>query len=161
MSLSARIAVEPSRRMASAAAFVSVTGVLVAARTVLERWPTSTAWTVAAATVAAIVLVASVAGRHRGSGRRVLMVSHRAEVDVVAGDAFDGSSWRLTDGTLRWAGFSMLALRREEPRETLRLPVFDAELPTADRRALGRFLLWSLRGGARAATAPRADGGPR
>ena len=59
----------------------------------------------------------------------------------------DGEAWRLAEGTLVWPGLSIVALASGgRARRTLVVP--DRALDEADRRALHRYLLWTLRGGA-------------
>ena len=148
MSLSARIAVGPSRRLALLTTILPIGGVVVCAATLALRWPAIAALTAAIAVVACVAIVLH--ARQRPGVTRTLSVSHRVDCAVEPDPTGADGSWRLAESTLAWPGFSLLALRRSEAAThdaVLRLPIFSAELATADRRALGRFLLWSLRAG--------------
>lgn len=151
MSLSARIAVRPSRRLEVLAGCVAVGGVVVATVSAACRWP-YVAWPLAAiAVVAAIAAIAVVRVGTRTTSGWVLSVSDRAEIAVSSEPASsDGAGWLLDDSTTMWPGFAVIGLTRGDgarPGRSMRLAVFDAELSPIDRRALHRFLLWSLRGG--------------
>ena len=160
MSLSARIAVAPSRRLASMGTLVASGGFLVAAFTAVARWPDlATVW-IGMAVVALGILLHRC--RTLRSSYCTLSVTDRPEIalspDVESGD---GESWRLDDSTMMWPGFSVIALRRDGDAlhggRPVRWAVFDAELRPMDRRALHRFLVWSLRGGARSAAPASQD----
>lgn len=149
MTLSARIAIDPSRRLQRLATVLPAVGFVVAATTLALRWPQ-------ASTVMALVAVAGCLALF-GLSRRyrpkpvTLTVSHRRELDLEPDPADSEGPWRLVDTTVIWPGFSMLALRRADPAaraRVVRIPVFADELDAAGRRALGRFLIWSLHGGA-------------
>ena len=151
MSLSARIAVRPSRRAALLGAAFAGGGVICVVLTIAARWP-HWAVPVAASIAASIALVAStrIARANRGEGPLTLSVSDHVEVRVATTTSTpDEPSWRLVDGTLLWPHLAVLALRQDGSGRVLRLPLFAAESTVDDRRAASRFLAWSLRGGAR------------
>ncbi len=152
MSLSARIAVRASRRLEALACGIAIGGIVVASFTAVHRWPDFAAPFLGPAIGCAVVVLWLAARRVRTATRHTLSVSDRSAIavspDVESGD---GESWRLDDSTMMWPGFSIIGLRKESDavhgNPAMRLAVFDAESSAIDRRALHRFLLWSLRGG--------------
>ncbi len=151
MTLSARIEVGPSRRLALLATVLPIGGVLVATGTMAVRW-SGAVWLLATLAILACAAVGLARrGQLRDARRHTFIVSQRAEFDVVPDPLDSEGTWQLAESTVVWPGFAMLALRKSDPSISARverLAVFDAELDRADRRSLGRFLLWSLRGGA-------------
>jgi hypothetical protein len=148
MSLSARIAVGPSRRIALMSTVLPIGGVVVCAVTLALRWPAVAPLSAIIAVAAGLSLVLHI--RRRPGVTMTLFVSHRADFAVEPDPTGVDGSWHLAESTLVWPGFSMLALRSSglaAHDAVLRLPIFAVELATADRRALSRFLLWSLRAG--------------
>ena len=150
MSLSARIAVGPSRRLALLSTILPIGGIVVCAATLVQRWPAAALLSIAIAACLAMALRV----RHRAveprTLSRTLSVSHHVDFAVEPDPTGADGSWRLADSTVVWPGFALLAVRRSDPDArggVLRLPIVTAELATADRRALSRFLLWSLRAG--------------
>ena len=149
MSLSARIALDPSRRLERLAMLLPAGGVVVAAATGALRWPQASPFLLLLIVGACAAIFATV--RRRRPTRVTLTVSQHADLDVQPGPAGTDAAWRLAESTVVWTGFSMLALRTSDPTlhaRTVRLPVFAAEMAAADRRALSRFLVWSMHGGA-------------
>jgi len=143
MSLAARIAFAPSRRIAWAESTVPVAGLVVAATALLARWPASV---VALLVTLAIGLPLLAVLPRTGRPRRLTMtVADRAEFDVMATDASWDGSRRLAETTVAWPGFAMLSLSGDAGGPVLRLPIVMAELDPADRRPLQRFLTWSMR----------------
>ena len=146
MSLSARIAVGPSRRLALLTTILPIGGIVACAVTMAMRWPAMAPAAIAVAAGLTVILHA----RRLRVVTTTLVVSHRPEFAVEPDPTGADGAWRLAESTLVWPGFSLLALRRCGPpahEAVLRLPIFAAELATSDRRALSRFLLWSLRAG--------------
>lgn len=147
MTLSARIAIRPSRRLERLAMALPLAGCVVAAVTLAVRWPSSTAFIALSALAASVAIVASVRGRRAID--LVLTVSRHAEIDVEPDPAGGTGHWCLAESTMTWPGFAMLALRpfdRSVVTPMVRVPVSTAELAASDRRALGRFLIWSMQG---------------
>lgn len=145
MSLTARIALSPSRAVAIAERVVPLAGLAVAAAAIATRFPGSAVWTLAAALlVATAFLTRALVAASRPS--IVLLVSDRPEVEVVGPPEVDGA-WRLAESTVAWPGFAMLALEREDRRGALRYPVTASGLAARDRRAFARFVTWSMRAG--------------
>jgi hypothetical protein len=145
MSLSARIALDPSHRVAMAEMIVPIVGVAVATAALASRWPVMAGGLVACATISMAFLSAHQAVRRRRLRRYTITVAASPEIgvlDALAADAVD--TGRLVDSTLFWPGFAVLAIARDDGR-TVRLPVVVAELPPVERRALARFLMWSQR----------------
>ena len=150
MTLSARIALGPSWRLAFGAALVPSAAVSVGAVTWAANRPDAV-WPIGLAAIAVVgAVVLAAVRRHRATPRRVLSVADRTEFDVIPDPAGLEGSWRLAESTVVWPGFAMLALCRADASVSstvVRIPVFDAEIADADRRSLARFLLWSLRTG--------------
>jgi hypothetical protein len=143
MSLAARIAFAPSRRIAFVESTVPVVGLVVAATAMLARWPSSVVALLAGMAMGLPLLAVL---RRAGRPRRLTMtVADRAEFDVMAADAAWDGSRRLAETTVAWPGFAMLALSCDDGGPVLRLPIVMAELDPADRRPLERFLTWSMR----------------
>ena len=145
MSLSARIVLRPSRTLAVCESLLAAGGLVVATGALVARW------SAAGGVVAMLAIgcgVLSLLWIERRSPATVV-VSDRLEVGLTTGDprADDGASWQLAEGTMVWPGFSVVALTRDG-RERRTLPVLDRDLDRRDRRALHRFLLWTVRGGA-------------
>ena len=150
MTLSARIAVGPSRRLLIATAGLSTGGVIVAATTAAARWPGAHAAVAAFACIAVLTFFGRALARHRRTPVRTLVWSHGADVAVVASDHDEGP-WRVAPPTMTWSGgalgLSVLALAPADGGRTIVLPVLDDDLGSA-RRDWNRRLLWALRGGA-------------
>jgi hypothetical protein len=144
MSLSARIALDPSHRVAMAEMIVPIVGVAVATAALASRWPLVAGGLVACATISMAFLSAQVV-RRRHLRRYTITVAASPEIGVLDALAADAvGSGRLVHSTLLWPGFAVLAIARDDGR-TVRLPLVVAELPPVERRALARFLMWSLR----------------
>ncbi len=158
MSLSARITIEPSRTVAALERAMAAGGVVVTAATAAWRWPSATVACVAAALVA-FALLAVVDRRRRGRAVRAqLVVGDQAEVGfaTAGAPADDGSSWTLAEPTMVWRGFAVVALAPAGGGAAASMPLATGALPARDRRALDRFLVWSLRArGGRPAGADR------
>jgi di/tricarboxylate transporter len=154
MSLAARIALAPSSRTALAERTVPMLGAIVAATTLIARWPSHTLELVVMAVV--VVACCAIVGfrRDRRARPMTLHVADRTTFDVACDGSIDGAA-RLVESTVVWPGFAMLALAVDDGRTVVRRAVVAAELAPAECRALQRFLLWSLRarGGA-----PTGDG---
>ena len=145
MSLSARIAVRPSRRAALLGAVVAGGGAICVVLTIAARWPH---WAVPVAALIAIVACHRAARPTVEHGPLTLSVSDEVEVRVATTtSAPDEPSWRLVAGTMLWPHFAVLALRQDGSGHVLRVPMFAAESAPDDHRAASRFLAWSLRGG--------------
>ena len=156
MSLSARIAIDPSRRLERLAMLLPVGGVVVAAAMLSRRWPQAIPLLLPLAAAGCAAIVVSV--RRRRGAPITLTVSHHPEFDVRPDPVGNEGPWRLADSTVVWPGFWMLALRMADPSmpaRVVRVPVLAGELAAADRRALSRFLIWSLHGGAGGDSRPR------
>ena len=150
MTLSARIPIGPSRRLALLSVAIPSAGVLVAASTMAARWPQSSWLLAVTAMVVCATFTVAMLARHRRAIVHTLIVSQHAEFDVQPDPLGTEGTWRLAESTVVWPGFSMLALRKSDSSiatHVTRLGVFDAELVSGNRRSLSRFLLWSLRGG--------------
>jgi hypothetical protein len=146
MSLSARIALGPSRRIALVEILFPLVGAVVAMSAAWSRWPDRSGTIVAFATILLALLAIATARRARHVS---MTISDRGEFDVaLAEEQPSENSWRLHPSTLIWPGFSVVALRDDTGRR-LTVPVFGRELPEIERRALSRFLLWNARGGGR------------
>jgi hypothetical protein len=146
MSLSARIAVEPSRHVAWAELLIPLFGSLVAGATLCVRWP--------AHRVEVLVAIGLCAAWASGFGfRRLriarealrLTISDRAELDVLSTDATIDGVFRLVESTVVWSGFWILALERDGGGRVRHLAFEPSELPLEARRPLARFLIWSKR----------------
>ena len=172
MSLTARIAVVPSRRLDHAADLLAGGGVLVATAACAARWPDGLGAVVAVALVAAGAGIVTQRHRGRSASGFTMHVSDRDEVEVeVASSSASASarvaddSARLTGATLVWPGFVVVALRSVAApgtRASTRIvPLLDRELALPERRALRRFLTWSLHGGAGRAPASSSSADPR
>ena len=120
----------------------------------------ATALAVAAFAIVAVLVVLLVVDGRR-TGRLEIVLSDHPEMAIVAtSPALDGT-WRLADATLAWPGFTMLAIERtgEAVRGGPRfVPSFDTELGPDDRRALARFVRWSMQGGAVVRGGTHGDG---
>ncbi len=150
MSLSARITVAPSRRLDLAALAIAIGGIAVVAATVAARWPAAAPVVALGALGAAAFVVARAAVRRRLTIAYSLTVSNRAEIDVFPDPRATEGPWRLADTTMAWSGFAVLALRKTDPTIAtgiVRMAVLDVDLARDERRALSRFMMWSLRGG--------------
>ena len=166
MSLTARIAVVPSRRLDRMGDVLAGGGVVVACVTLVARWPGSLG---AALAVALGVVIAGIVARHRRDRTAAgftMFVSDRAEVEIASVARHDADeTWRLTDATLVWPGCIVVALQSDSATgagpTTRVVPLLDRELALPDRRALRRFLTWSLRGGVGRATTSSPVTGPR
>ena len=148
MSLSARIAIVPSRRIERLATLLPAGGVIVATATFALRWPAALPVLLVIASAASIALI--MAARMHRSTSITLVVSHHPEIDVRPAPNGIDAPWRLAESTVRWPGFSMLALRPCDPTiraRTIRVAVSTPEQDPVDRRALSRFLVWALHGG--------------
>ena len=149
MSLSARIALLPSRGIAHVERAMALGGVAVAAAATLARWPSATGVVAAVGVAFATAVVAAVTARRGGAGAAVIVVADHEAVRLETTRAdLPTDGWRLDESTVSWPSFAVVALRDEHGR-VLRRPVDMAALPPRDRWALARFLQWSLR-------APRA-----
>ena len=150
MSLSARIALDPSRRVAWAERAVPLLGLVVAAATLAVRWPAAAIPVLVAAAFAVIAFVRWSGPLRPAADPYRLSLSDRPEFGVVLPD---GSSIdaRLVESTVAWPGFWMLALGGAAGSRVTRLAVSPSELHADARRALGRFVLWATR------TVDRAD----
>ncbi len=152
MSLSARIAVGPSRRLDALASAVAIAGVAVVAATAATRWPNALAPVVATALATAAVLAIAARRRIANADRFTMIVGERSEIAIDATPAGPiEATWRLTGSTLVWPGFVVLALRpidssRRRPATRI-VPILDRTLDAEAARALRRYLTWSLRGG--------------
>lgn len=147
MTLSARIAIPASRRLERLATMLPMGGCAAAAVTLAVRWPQSVPFIAVSLLAASVALVVS-ARRRRPA--LTLTVSRHPEIDVQPDPAGGAGHWRLAESTMAWPGFAMLALvpfDRSIGTPVVRVPVLSAELDAADRRALDRFLIWSMRGG--------------
>jgi|GEM_PF-1877026 len=149
MSLSARIVLRPSRRLAAFEAALAIGGGIAAQTALMARWP-SHAWPVCAIAGAILIACGFVAFKRvkRAAGHAITLSDH-VEVGVmpVHEDVpVEHASWRIAEPTLTWPGFAVLGLQAEHGAR-LMLPVMTRELAEGDRRALQRFLLWTLRGG--------------
>ncbi len=148
MSLSARIALEPSRAVAAVERIMAAGGVVVAAATAAWRWPSATGSCAMAAVATFAALAAVERLRRRRAARATIVVADRLEVGLAdASWPDDGSSWTLAEPTMVWPGFAVVALAPASGAAKRLLPVGTNALPPADRRALRRFLVWSLRAG--------------
>ena len=146
MSLSARIALAPSRRIAWAEQSLATAGVFVAGAAMAGRWPDQRMTWLACMLVAALASTTWCTLRRRDSVVRVLAFSDRATIDVLTTEPDPTAGvWRLTETTLLWQGFALVALVRDGSRRVLRMPLLLADLTSVDRRSLGRLLLWSMR----------------
>jgi hypothetical protein len=146
MSLSARITARPSRHLAWAQLLIPLIGALVAAAPLWARWPTHRVGLLLA--VAGAVALATRFGsrRLRGPwGACRLTVSDRPEFDVLFPPAAIDGNCRLVESTVVWPGLWMLALQPEGSDRVRRLAFVPAALPPDARRALARFLSWSMR----------------
>ncbi len=142
MTLSARIVLRPSRRIAVLETTVAAGGVIVGSLAVVARRPHDG---IAIATAAAVVVVAIVAAgwrRHRAAPSHTIVVGAHRGVGVVGSD----DAWRVVEPSMAWPGFTVVALAAESaaaPAIVVATP--DAALAPADRRALHRFLTWLTR----------------
>ena len=163
MTLAARLRIVPSRRLAAL-------GACVAAGAVALPVVTLAAW-IDSEIVAAFALAAVLGGALLGwrvyrralsaSGFEIL-ISGQGDVQIVpdlgvAGceDLHPDGGYRLASGSVAWPGFSVLAMSPTDPTTValsesgrLRIAVLRSDLAAEDARALHRFMLWSLRGGA-------------
>jgi hypothetical protein len=157
MSLSARIALGPSRRIALVEILFPLVGSVVAMSAALPRWPDRNGTIVAFATILLALFAIATARRARRVRHVSMTVSDRGAFDVaLSEEQLSENSWRLGPSTLIWPGFSVVALQDDAGRR-LTVPVFGRELPEIERRALSRFLLWNARGGGRG-RGPLEDG---
>jgi drug/metabolite transporter (DMT)-like permease len=149
MSLSARIVLRPSRRLAAGEAVLVIGGALVAAAALVERWP-SAVWVIAAlASTSLIGLAFAVTRRSPPVAGHAITLSDGPEVGVMPlydHVPVEAASWRIVEPTLVWPAFAVLGLRAGHGARLV-LPVVNRELADGDRRSLQRFLLWTLRGG--------------
>ena len=148
MTLSARIAIPPSRRLERLATMLPLGGCLAAAVTLAVRWPQSMVFVAVSLLAASVAVAASVRRLRRPV--LTLTVSRHTEIDIQPDPDGGTGHWRLAESTMAWPGFAMLALLpfdRSISAPVVRVPAFAAELVAADRRALDRFLIWSMRGG--------------
>jgi hypothetical protein len=151
MSLSARIVLDPSWRIAVVEAAFGGVGAIVAAVALAVRRPEWTPLIIALGSSVAGGLTWASARRFRRAGRMLLVTSDRLQVGVEgAGFAADGDA-RVAPSTLLWPaiwpGFAVVALTGEFGGPVVRRPVVLAELPFVGRRHLARYLTWALRGG--------------
>jgi len=150
MSLSARIVLRPSRRVAACEGVLALGGSIVAIAALIERWPAFSWPLVAFGTSSALALVVAIRRKDRRFAGHALTLSDRDEVGVMPlydHVPVDEASWRVVEPTMIWSGFAVLGLRAGRGPHLV-LPVVGRDLEADDRRALRRFLRWTLRGGA-------------
>ncbi|MEO8937622.1 MAG: hypothetical protein ABI277_02500 [Burkholderiaceae bacterium] len=146
MSLSARIAVGPSLRVTLLAIVLATGAFVVAGVTAATCLHDSTAAVVTAFAAGWGFTIAGIVHRHRATSRIVLSVSDRADIGV---DRYE-HPLKLLEPTMAWPGFSVLALAEADAPSravVVQYPLLSADIAPSDRRALSRFMLWSLRGG--------------
>jgi hypothetical protein len=147
MSLSARIAFDPSWRVAAVEAFFPVVGVVLAAAAVARRSPALLLPLTVAAIAFAVGFAIVVARSMRVMRRRTLTVSDRLDLAVDAPEMTADGELRVAASTLLWPSFAVLALSRGGDDRVVRWPFALGTLAHRDRRALARYLGWVLRGG--------------
>lgn len=157
MTLSARIAIATSRWATWLSAVSAIGGSIAVSLTGMARWPDHVPFWLMFAMLCLSTCGCAARIALRRTVRHHLTLSDRPEIDVATdAESGDEESWRLAATTMIWTGFSVVALVRSDgdshKGRLMRLPVFDAEQTSDDRRSLSRFLLWSLRGGASAGT---------
>jgi hypothetical protein len=146
MSLSARIVLDPSRRVAAMEAFFPLAGFCLASFAVARRsFRLELPLTLFAVAFAAVFV--AVAWSKRSPPRRTLVVSDRLDVGVADAEAAPDGEMRVVASTLLWPSIAVLALSRPGDAAIVRWPVALGELAPRDRRALSRYLGWVLRGG--------------
>lgn len=147
MSLSARIVLRPSRRLTVCEVLLPLGGLGVAGSALAARWPGSLFSVLAGAAAAGLLFALMEAARPRVA-RAIVLSEHRGIGSMSLGDepAEADGDWRLVEPTMVWPGFAVVALEGDAGHRWT-VPVLDADLPAADRRALHRFLRWSLHGG--------------
>ena len=161
MSLAARIHIVPSRRLAAFGATIAA-GAVALPLVTLAAWVDreSIAGLSLAAALGGVLLGWRVYRRALCSVSFELLLSGSGGIDLVpdrnlADDVAPHAGYRLASGSVAWPGFSVLALTPADSITTamrnqgrVRVPIVRSELATEDGRALHRFMLWSLRGGA-------------
>jgi hypothetical protein len=147
MSLSARIVLDPSWRIAAVEAVFSCFGAIVAGVALALRYPEFAPLLVAFALMSGVAIAWSAARRFRATGRMLLVTSDHLQVGVEGASLAPEGDVRIAPSTLLWPGFAIVALTGEFGGPVVRRPVVLAELPSVGRRDLARYLTWALRGG--------------
>ena len=171
MSLSTRIAIGPSRRLAFAeaamiAGAIAVTAATVAARLVAESAPAAVWLVTGLATLSAVGICVKRRIKPIGPHGHEVFIGDRGTLSVrCPGEDTKPHAFALTDASLVWPGFAVLSLSPSPspspplapaPASMLpawaRLRTFDlavvrAEMDADDGRRLYRYLLWAQRNG--------------
>lgn len=165
MSLSTRIAIGPSRRLALVEAAIVAGAIIVTAATAAARFvdasaPAATWLTVGAAALIAVLVAIRRCIDRLASASHEVFLDERAGVSVRRlGDEDMPHAVRLNEDAVVWPDFAVLslastsapvvatALRAPLRRRALEIPVLRTELDPHDARRLYRFLRWAERGG--------------
>ena len=156
MTLSAQIAISPSRVLAALESAMLLGGAVC----VMASVAVSLAPALATASIVGAIVVASAVAHRVWKRRMSASVIHLA-LDASPGVGYreaDGAlqSAALAEGTLCWPGLALVVLSVEDCPGPRVVPVFDAELACEQGRQLRRFLIWRQRTGERPGARPTA-----
>lgn len=146
MTLSARIVLRPSRRIAFLEVAMAAGGFAAAAVAIAARLPGHEASVGAVATLLVLGLATRLRRRFVAASQRTIVVGEHRGIGVVG----DDRTWSLAEPSLAWPGFAIVALVADgaaSPGIVVAVP--DGALSRIDGRALHRFLVWSRPGGSR------------